>query len=161
MKALHRDQVISSVGDIYRSPADSLTKGRCVLLPLIIALTSCWTTSRLDGYLRRYCAHVAIVSFYHRNGKLLVCLICAGWWHRKFRLFFNFLCLQWCESRQHDAFFVPHYNDVIMSAVASQITSLTIVYSTVYSRRRSKKTSKLSATGFCEGNRWIPRTKGQ
>ena len=31
-----------------------------------------------------------------------------------------------------------HYNDVIMSATASQITSLTIVYSTVYSRRRSK-----------------------
>ena len=27
----------------------------------------------------------------------------------------------------------PHYDDIIMSAVASQITSLTIVYSTVYS----------------------------
>ena len=39
-----------------------------------------------------------------------------------------------------------HYNDVIMSAMASQITSLMIVYS----RRRSKKTLKL--TGLCEGN---------
>ena len=29
------------------------------------------------------------------------------------------------------------YNDVIKGAMASQITSLTIVYSTVYSRRRS------------------------
>ena len=38
------------------------------------------------------------------------------------------------------------------SAMASQITSLTIVYSTVYSRRRSKKTSKLRVTGLCEGN---------
>ena len=38
-----------------------------------------------------------------------------------------------------------------MSAVASQITSLTIVYSIV-SRRRSKKTSKLRVTGLCEGN---------
>ena len=45
-----------------------------------------------------------------------------------------------------------HYNDVIMSAMASQITSLTIVYSTVYLRRRSKKTSKLRVTGLCEGN---------
>ena len=45
-----------------------------------------------------------------------------------------------------------HYNDVIMSAMASQITSLTIVYSTVYSRRRSKKTSKLRVTGLYEGN---------
>ena len=33
-----------------------------------------------------------------------------------------------------------HYSDVIMGAMASQITSRTIVCSTVYSRRRSKKT---------------------
>ena len=45
-----------------------------------------------------------------------------------------------------------HYNNVIMNAMASQITSLTIVYSTGYSRRRSKKTSKLPVTGLCEGN---------
>ena len=45
-----------------------------------------------------------------------------------------------------------HYNDVIMSAMASQITSLTIVYSTIYSRSRSKKPSKLRVTGLCEGN---------
>ena len=36
-----------------------------------------------------------------------------------------------------------HYNGVIMSSMASQITNLNIVYSTVYSRRRSKKTPKL------------------
>ena len=45
-----------------------------------------------------------------------------------------------------------HYNDVIMSAMASQITSLAIVYSTVYSRHRSKQTSKLRVTGLCMGN---------
>ena len=45
-----------------------------------------------------------------------------------------------------------HYNDVIMSTMASEITSLTIVYSTVYSRRRSKKTSKLRVTGLCAVN---------
>ena len=45
-----------------------------------------------------------------------------------------------------------HNNDVIMSAIASQITSLTIVYSTVYSVRRSKKISKLRVTGLCVGN---------
>ena len=48
--------------------------------------------------------------------------------------------------------YVSHYNDVIMSSMASQITSLTIVVSIVYSRRRSKKTSKLRVTGLCEGN---------
>ena len=46
---------------------------------------------------------------------------------------------------------VYHYNGVIMSAIASQITSLTIVYSTV-SRRRSKKTRKLPVSGLYEGN---------
>ena len=45
-----------------------------------------------------------------------------------------------------------HYDDVIMSAMASQITSLTIVCSLFYSRGRTKKTSKLRVTGLCEGN---------
>ena len=45
-----------------------------------------------------------------------------------------------------------HYNDVIMGAMASQITSLTIVCSTVYSGADQKKTSKLPITGLCEGN---------
>ena len=43
------------------------------------------------------------------------------------------------------------YNDVIMGAIASQITSPTIVFSTVY-LNRSKKTSKLHVTGLCAGN---------
>ena len=45
-----------------------------------------------------------------------------------------------------------HYNDVIMSLMASQITSLTIVSSTVYSRADKKKTSQLCVTGLCVGN---------
>ena len=45
-----------------------------------------------------------------------------------------------------------HYNDVKMGAMASQITSLTIVYSIVYSRRRWRKASKLRVPGFCVGN---------
>ena len=44
-----------------------------------------------------------------------------------------------------------HYSDVIMSVMASQITSLTIVYFTVYSGR-SKETSQLRVTGLCVGN---------
>ena len=39
-----------------------------------------------------------------------------------------------------------------MSTLASQITSLTIVCSTVYSTHRSKKTSKPRVTGLCAGN---------
>ena len=47
---------------------------------------------------------------------------------------------------------MSQYNGVIMISLASQITSLTIVYSTVYSRADSKKTSKLCVTGLCVGN---------
>ena len=39
-----------------------------------------------------------------------------------------------------------------MSAMASQITSLMIVYSIVYSGADKKKTSKLRVTGVCAGN---------
>ena len=45
-----------------------------------------------------------------------------------------------------------HYSDVIMPAMASEITSLMIVYSTVYSGADKKKTSKLRVTGLCAGN---------
>ena len=48
-----------------------------------------------------------------------------------------------------------HYNDVIMSAMASQITSLTIVCSTVYSVADQRK---LCVTGLCRG---IPPVTGE
>ena len=60
------------------------------------------------------------------------------------------LCHQLFSGLANDL--LVHHNGVIMTAMASQITSLTIVYSTVYSRRRSKKTSKLRVTGLGEGD---------
>ena len=39
-----------------------------------------------------------------------------------------------------------------MRGIASHITSLTIVYSTVYSDEKQNKTSKLRVTGLCAGN---------
>ena len=45
-----------------------------------------------------------------------------------------------------------HYNDVKMGAMASQITSLTIVYFFFIQICRLKKTSKLRVTGLCAGN---------
>ena len=54
-------------------------------------------------------------------------------WQNELRLWFN------------------HYDDVIMRAMASQITSLTIVCSNVYSRRRSKESSKLRVAGLVRG----------
>ena len=62
-----------------------------------------------------------------------------------------------CDLKQH-------YSGVIMSAVASQITSLTIVYSTVYSdadQRNIKAPCHWPLWGEFTGDRWIPPTKSQ
>ena len=45
-----------------------------------------------------------------------------------------------------------YYSDIIMGTMAPQITSLTIVYSTILFGRRSKETSKLRVAGLCAGN---------
>ena len=44
-----------------------------------------------------------------------------------------------------------HYNDVIMGAIASQITSLTIVYSTVYSGADQRKHQGSASLAFVRG----------
>ena len=57
-----------------------------------------------------------------------------------------------------------HYDDVIMTTIASQITSLTIVYSTVYSDADQSKHQSSVSLAFVWGihrDRWIPRTKGR
>ena len=57
-----------------------------------------------------------------------------------------------------------HYNDVIMSTMVSQITSLAIIYSTVYSgtdKKNIKAPRHWPLLGEFTGDRWIPRTKGQ
>ena len=45
-----------------------------------------------------------------------------------------------------------HYNDVIMGMMASQITSLTIVYSTVYSDTDQRKHQSSASLAICAGN---------
>ena len=59
---------------------------------------------------------------------------------------------------------LSHYIDVIMTTRASQITSLTVVYSTVYSDAYQSKHQSSASLTFVWGihrDRWIPRTKGQ
>ena len=50
-----------------------------------------------------------------------------------------------------------HYNDVIMGAIASQITSLTMVYSIVYSDADQRKHQSSASLAFV---RWIHRGPG-
>ena len=62
------------------------------------------------------------------------------------------MCDELTDDKETSEWPTLHYSDVIMSAMASQLTSLKIVCLTVYLRRRSKKTSKLHVTGLCAGN---------
>ena len=60
------------------------------------------------------------------------------------------LCLKWIPSATH-----RHYIDVIMSTMTSQITSLRIVYSTVYSGADQRKHQSSASLAFVPGiNRW-------
>ena len=57
-----------------------------------------------------------------------------------------------------------HYSDVMMSAKASQITAVTIVYWTMCSyvdQRKHQSSASLALGRGITGHRWIPRTKGQ
>ena len=63
----------------------------------------------------------------------------------------------------HDSQLI-HYDDVIMTTMASQITSLTVVYSTVYSDADQRKHQSSASLAFVWGihrDRWMPRTQGQ
>ena len=60
--------------------------------------------------------------------------------------------------------FSSHYNDVIMGTIASQITSLTIVYSIVIQtqiKENIKAPRHWPLCGEVTGDRWIPHTNGQ
>ena len=69
------------------------------------------------------------------------------------------VCRTWISN------YIPlHYDDVIMGPIASQITSLTYVYSIVYSDADQRKHQSSASLAFVWGihrDRWIPRTKGQ
>ena len=57
-----------------------------------------------------------------------------------------------------------HYSDVIMNAMASQITGVSIVYSAVSSgayQRKHQSPRYWPLCGVFTYDRWIPRTKGQ
>ena len=64
--------------------------------------------------------------------------------------FIRYYICSWRVGIYH--FKLRHYTDVIMGTIASQITSLTIDYSIVYSDANQRKKSKLRVTGLCARN---------
>ena len=77
-------------------------------------------------------------------------LLCLVWWHR----WACGIIVFWIRVSL-TPFTFSHYDDVIMSEIASQITSLTIVYSTVHSGAdQSKHQSSASLAFVWEIHRW-------
>ena len=63
--------------------------------------------------------------------------------------------MSWSISIRSFAIVVQNYHDVIMGAMASQITSLTIVYSTVYSSADRRKYKSSTSLAIVRGlHRW-------
>ena len=108
--------------------------GRCVTLEIILSRGS---KNKITYHRKRWLYSVFVC----------VCLLLSGWQCK-----FNRISHWW------------HYNDVIMTTIASQITSLTVVYSTVYSDADQRKHQSSASLAFVWGihrDRWFPRTKGQ
>ena len=156
----------------HRSPVISRYKGPwrgALMFSLICIWINGWVKNREAGDLRRHRIHYDVtvifctvpLPFTKWQDVLSWDLTDSGsreiWWndiwyqHGRAVLKFG-RRIDSNDEGTHVRCQIFHYNDVIMRASASQITSLTIVYSTVYSRRRSKKTPKLHVTGLCGGN---------
>ena len=91
-------------------------------------------------HLNSTCAGLELLNDGHGRGGLL-----SKVYPVKYSLGFGFLQLLW----------LSHYTDVIMSAIASQITSLAILYSTVYSGTNQRKHQSSASLAFVRGiQRW-------
>ena len=97
---------------------------------------------------------------------------CISWWRHKMNPLSVLLVLlrgihrwsvdfltkcRWCGTLMifvlpaWTSFWIKHYNDVIMEAMASRITSLTIVYSIVYSDADQRKHQSSATLAFVWG----------
>ena len=80
----------------------------------------------------------------------LVCAVCLSvflW--KRFPYWWPFV--KGITVMKERTFFIIQYNDVIMGTMASQITSLTIVYSTVYSGTDQRKHQSSASLAFVRG----------
>ena len=111
---------------------------------LMCAWTNGWANNRDGADLRRHRLHYDVTlmvcneSIYHARCLVVLCFVAVV-----------ILVPTAFTPRP------PHYNDIIMTAMASQITSLAIVYSTVYSGADQRKHQSSVSLAFVRGiHRW-------
>ena len=112
-------------GEIHRSPA--------LMFSLMGTRNNGWANSRVAGDFRRHGAHCDVT---------IMLLKRAPW------CCFHHPCLPY-------RYVWYHYSDLIMGAMAPQITSLTIVYSNVYSGADQRRHQSTVSLAFVRGiHRW-------
>ena len=109
-------------GGIHRSPVNSSHKGQWhkpLVFSLICACTNSWANDRDAGDLRYHRAHHDVtVMWFIVHQQFSTSLTDEAWMRNRFI---------------GDGITLPHHNDVIMSAMASQITNALIICSNVCS----------------------------
>ena len=129
---------------IHRSPVNSPHKGQWrgdLMFSLICAWTNGWVNDRDAGDLRHHRAHYD-VTVMTNNLPFVSSVTIVGDEARH------------CTQSLAFLFNTPrpsHYCDVIMSEIASQITSLTIVYSIVYPVADQRKHQSYASLAFVRG----------
>ena len=114
-----------------------------------------WTTREYSEYLLKQ------LAFKSRRWYIVLKRCCWAWMNYWWNWFSGLKTetsgFQWVCGHYH-------YSGVIMGTMASQITSLTNVYSTVYSGADQRKHQNSASLAFVRGihrDRWIPSTNGQ
>ena len=105
-----------------------------------------------NGLINKIQALVQIVAWYCSGDMLLsepmmasllmhICIARPQWVN----------CWTWSPMASMNQIIIVHYNDVLMGTIASQITSLTIVYSIVYSDADQRKHQSSPSLAFVRG----------
>ena len=131
------------------------TRSFCVFFDVRLNKRPDWVNNDEAGDLRRHSAHYDVIEMIHACGVTLCVEAQMPDWLPKSPTPYGVIKLQWVNRGfwpvhtvlntvtslhtflSHNE--LTHYTDVIMGTMASQITSLTIVYSTVYSGEDQRK----------------------
>ena len=110
-----------------------------------------WSDNWGDGYLSFFLItkllnHVCLIAIFS-NICWYICVLCTNYFDRYWPISCRLQLISACETTNP----TMHYNDVIMGTIASQITSLTIVYSTVYSDADQRKYQSSTSLAFVRG----------
>ena len=116
-----------------------------------------WVNNREAGDLRRYHAHYDVIVITHGLKRLFhyTQKVVKFSWYRIFADGNDFP-----HSVAHFVLEI-NYSDVIMSAMASQITGVFLAVCPGADQRKHQSSAPMAFLQEFTGNRWIPRTKGQ